>query len=379
MSLRCGVLVAALCFAWRGVPAQGGAPAPCPLVDLSGDAARQVVVDRVSGRYLGHPSTLLLEDGKTILCAYPEGHGQGPIVLRRSEDGGRTWSARLRVPESFATSLETPTLHRVVDAAGKRRVLLWSGLYPARRALSEDDGRSWTQLETAGEFGGIVVMGSVEAVPSKPGRYLAWFHDDGRYLTKGGQRGTPVVFTLYQTASDDGGVTWSTPRAIVAASDVHLCEPGAVRSPDGKTVALLLRENSRRKASHVTFSADEGATWSAPRELAPTLTGDRHVARYAKDGRLVVTFRDMDAASPTKGDWVLWVGDFTDLERGGRGRLRARLMDNHHGWDCGYPGLELLPEGTFVATSYGHWTKGESPWIVSLRLRLDELEARLPR
>jgi hypothetical protein len=49
-------------------------------------------------------------------------------------------------------------------------------------------------------------------------------------------------------------------------------------------------------------------------------------------------------------------------------------MDNHHRWDCAYPGVEVLPDGTFVSTPYGHWTKGESPYIVSVRFTLDELD-----
>jgi hypothetical protein len=104
------------------------------------------------------------------------------------------------------------------------------------------------------------------------------------------------------------------------------------------------------------------------------LTGDRHVARYAPDGRLVVTFRDMAAASPTRGDWVLWVGTYDDLLTGGRGQYRVRLMDNAHDWDCGYAGLEVLPDGVFVATSYGHWQADQEPYIVSVRFRLPELD-----
>jgi len=38
-----------------------------PLVDLAGQTHRQVVVDREPGQYLGHPTTVLLEDGKTII------------------------------------------------------------------------------------------------------------------------------------------------------------------------------------------------------------------------------------------------------------------------------------------------------------------------
>jgi hypothetical protein len=55
---------------------------------------------------------------------------------------------------------------------------------------------------------------------------------------------------------------------------------------------------------------------------------------------------------------------------------RVRLMDNHHGDDCAYPGLELLPDGTFVTTTYGHWTAGEPPYVVSVRFTLAELDAR---
>jgi len=88
----------------------------------------------------------------------------------------------------------------------------------------------------------------------------------------------------------------------------HLCEPGALRSPDGKQIAVLLRENSR------------------------TLVR------------------------------LKWWSD------------RVRLMDNYNAWDCAYPGLELLPDGTFVTTTYGHWVAGAEPYLVSMRLTLAELD-----
>ena len=49
------------------------------------------VVDREAGQYLGHPTTLLLEDNKTMLIVYPKGHGRGGIVYKRSLDAGLTW------------------------------------------------------------------------------------------------------------------------------------------------------------------------------------------------------------------------------------------------------------------------------------------------
>lgn len=98
---------AALALLTAGPPAPAADPPrgySIPLLDLSGQADRQVVVDREAGQYLGHPTTALLEDGKTILCVYPKGHGKGAIVYKRSTDGGKTWSDRLPTPKSWATS-----------------------------------------------------------------------------------------------------------------------------------------------------------------------------------------------------------------------------------------------------------------------------------
>ena len=348
-----------------------------PLVDLASDAKRQILVDREEGQYLGHPTTVLLEDGHTVLCVYPKGHGKGAIQLKRSTDGGLTWSPRQPVPDNWATSLETPTIHRVIDAHGRRRLIVWSGLWPARLSVSEDEGSSWSPLKAVGDWGGIVVMGSVEPVRNKPGHYLAWFHDDGRYISKGAQPANPAIFRLYQVRSEDGGLTWSQPRVLWSDSAIHLCEPGAVRSPDGRTLVLLLRENRRKLNSHFIVSTDEGASWSPPKELPLSLTGDRHTAKYARDGRLVISFRDTAKGSVTAGDWVAWVGQFSDLLSGREGQYRIRLGDNHHAWDCAYPGVEVLGDGTVLATTYGHWDAGKSPYIISVRFTLEEIDRRL--
>ncbi|MEZ6089542.1 MAG: sialidase family protein [Pirellulaceae bacterium] len=348
-----------------------------PTIDLDDQSQRQFVVDRETGQYLGHPTTALLDDGRTILCVYPKGHGRGPIVFKKSTDGGKTWSKRLPTPESWATSKEVPTLHRVVDAQGKKRIIMWSGLYPARLAVSNDEGETWGELNAVGDWGGIVVMGFVEPL-AKPGHYLAMFHDDGRYFTaNGANTGT---FTLYKTFSSDGGLSWSRPEAVFRSSEIHLCEPGCVRSPDGKRLAVLLRENARRKNSHIIFSDDQGESWTAPREVPLSLTGDRHVGKYDSQGRLLISFRCRSPQHeandrPFEGDWIAWVGTWQNLVDGKEGQYNVRLKENTKGYDAAYPGVEILPDDTFVVTTYGHWDEGLDPYIMTVRFKLSELDA----
>jgi hypothetical protein len=54
-------------------------------------------------------------------------------------------------------------------------------------------------------------------------------------------------------------------------------------------------------------------------------------------------------------------------------------MDNKKGHDTTYPGVEILPDGTFVTVTYGHWTQGESPYIMCVRFTLEELDGKVKK
>ena len=116
---------------------------------------------------------LLLANRQTIIGVYPKGHGEEAIVMKKSFDGGITWTDRLKVPGNWKTSKEVPTLHRVTDNRGVERIIMFSGLYPIRMAISEDDGLSWSQLEPIGKYGGVVAMSDVICL--KNGNYMAFF------------------------------------------------------------------------------------------------------------------------------------------------------------------------------------------------------------
>ena len=97
-----------------------------------------------------------------------------------------------------------------------------------------------------------------------------------------------------------------------------------------------------------------------------------------QDGRLVVAFRDQAPKSPTRGHFVAWVGTYEDVRQSRPGQYRIKLLHSHAGGDCGYPGLEGLPDGTIVATTYIKYRPGpQKHSVVSVRFKLGETDARI--
>jgi len=152
------------------------------------------------------------------------------------------------------------------------------------------------------------------------------------------------------------------------------------------THLMLLRENSRRHQSLFSVSRDSAKTWTAPKELPATLTGDRHVAKFCPDGRLVVAFRDVAKSSPTYGHYVAWVGGFEDILASKPGDYCIKLFHNtlrkssdkpgQGNADCGYSDLEVLPDGTIIATTYLKYAEGpEKHSVINTRFTLAETDA----
>jgi hypothetical protein len=194
-------------------------------------------------------------------------------------------------------------------------------------------------------------------------------------IRRPGETKDPRSNIVAQSESADGGLTWSSWRVLVDLGGLKPCEPEVVRSPDGKQLLCLLRENVRTEPAHLITSDDEGRTWTAVKPLPAGLHGDRHKAVFTPDGRLVVCFRDMGRTSPTKNHFVAWVGHYEDIISGRDGQYKIKLLHSHKGSDCGYPGVELLPDGTVVATTYVKYRPGEEQnSVVSVRFTLAETD-----
>lgn len=352
------------------------ASASVPLtVDLSNDAARQVIVAQGTPEvYQGHPTTLLMPDGKTIFAVWTYGHGGVCGPMKRSDDGGRTWSELLPVPESWTKAKNCPALYRLPDREGRARLFVFAGTGPdgcMHESVSEDDGKTWSDMKSTGL---ACVMPFCTVEPIDGGKTLLAMTN----LRRPGETKEKRSNVVAQSLSTDGGFTWSPWRIVCDLAGQGPCEPALVRSPNGKQLLCLMRENVNRVSLYMT-SDDEGRTWSAAKPLPPGLHGDRHAPRYAADGRLVVCMRDTGKSSPTKDHFIAWVGTYDDIVAGRNGQYRIKLLHSHARSDCGYPGLERLPDDTFVATTYVKYRPGpEKHSVVSVRFRLAETD-RLPR
>ena len=85
--------------------------------------------------------------------------------------------------------------------------------------------------------------------------------------------------------------------------------------------------------------------------------------------------RDTGPGSPTSTHFIAWVGRYEDIASGRDGAYRIKLLHSYRGGDNGYPGLELLRDGTFVATTYIKYRAGpEKNSVVSTRFTLTETD-----
>ncbi len=361
-----------------------------PVVDISGDAFRQTVIaEGTKDRYEGHPTTLLADDGRTMFCVWTTGHGGPCGQMARSDDGGRTWRRLDSIlPPIYArTHRNCPVLQKVKGSDGVTRYFVYSSKAKEGRGLgilmSEDLGKSWVELPCQPQLSaGMPPTGLMELKDGTVALFGQVFKDTAR--AKDRPTDDQVV---WMAISKDGGRTYGEMRLVMQAENRNLCEPCCLRSPDGRSLVLIARENRHKGRSMMAFSHDEGRTWTTPVDTPWALTGDRHEGVLLPDGRYVIAFRDQAVGSPTRGQYMAWVGTFDDLMNGRNGQCRIHLL-KHHGlagqfpggpWDTGYSGVELLPDGTVVCTTYSrHFADDRQSSVVSTRFKISEIDARCP-
>lgn len=393
--------------------------------------------------YVAHPDSVLLDNGD-IITAFSLGHGKGGTAMRISHDKGLSWEV-MDLPDSFANNQETPTIYKLNFTGGSQKLVLISGRpsWPTEGNLGEGwdasvstsldpdggcDGLVWSEMENfygpnadraeyvreagAEKFDAVVAMSALVQLKENGefvDKWMGLYHDDRTF----------TVYKTILTFNEEGQMEWSEPVRMLGqngewreyeeakslfgliVSGNGFCETEIIRSPDGNELAALFRVNAKSNYSYVTFSTDEGKTWSEPQTMSQELTGERHKAEYDPvTGKLVITMRNITYTEVPDGKtssswvsrgWVAWIGDYEDLKRGadGKGDMLVKLANTYNSGvseitefcnaDTGYAGLVVYPDGTFVTTGYGYFSPADDPehggqsYIISKQFKVQDL------
>ena len=393
--------------------------------------------------YVAHPDSVLLDNGD-IITAFSLGHGKGGTAMRISHDKGLSWEV-MDLPDSFANNQETPTIYKLDFTDGSQKLVLISGRpsWPTEGNLGEGwdasvstsldpdggcDGLVWSEMENfygpnadrakyvkeagAEKFDAVVAMSALVQLKENGefvDKWMGLYHDDRTF----------TVYKTILTFNEGGQMEWSDPVRLLGqngewreyeeakslfgliVSGNGFCETEIIRSPDGNELAALFRVNAKSNYSYVTFSTDEGETWSEPQTMSQELTGERHKAEYDPvTGKLVITMRNITYTEVPDGKpssswvsrgWVAWIGDYEDLKRGadGKGDMLVKLANTYNSGvseitefcnaDTGYAGLVVYPDGTFVTTGYGYFSPADDPdhggqsYIISKQFKVQDL------
>lgn len=205
---------------------------------------------------------LLFAEGRTPDCADTGAHD---VVLVRSRDGGRTWSAPAVVHAGRTGTAHNPV--PVVDARTGRISLVTTREYRTVWVQhSDDQGATWTAPR---EITVSVKQPSWSGYATGPGH--------GIQTTRGAHAGRLVIGTNYSVAadgskggalifSDDGGTTWQLGASDHGADpDLRVQELSVFERPDGALFAFARDENGANPATVASaISTDGGLTFSTP-------------------------------------------------------------------------------------------------------------------
>lgn len=234
--------------------------------------------------------TMVVTDRGTVLL-FCEGrkksrrdHGDVDLLLKRSEDGGRTWSQQVLIHEEGGEApIRVGNPCPIVERDGKTVHVLFTRGGGGKgdcffATTSKDDGKTWSPFQTASdnptakeytkdsfltEFGGTKVhvgAGPVHGIQTKSGRLIAPSYV-GQTVDGKGQGGSCTIY------SDDNGKTWKAGGIIPSVPEFGHGECTILERSDG-SLLMNMRIGPPNAYSFgyraISESKDGGLTWSKP-------------------------------------------------------------------------------------------------------------------
>jgi sialidase-1 len=235
----------------------------------------------------------IVATSKGTLLAYCEARKSGrgdwgaiDLLLRRSSDGGKTWSDPYKIAQVDGPHTKNPVAVRqklgnpgdvtynnpvaIADhATGAVHLLFCLEYMRCFYQRSDDDGKTFTRpREITDTFESLRKDYDWKVLATGPGHGIQL--QNGRLLVPawlstgtGGHAHRPSVVTTI--SSDDGGKTWQRGEIVANETDplTNPNETAAVQLADGR-VMLNIRSESKQHRRAVAFSKDGSSDWTRP-------------------------------------------------------------------------------------------------------------------
>ena len=214
------------------------------------------------------PGIVVATDGSVLAYCEARKTGLGDwedidVYLRRSTNGGKTWSPRKLLHDGGNNTVNNPVA--IVDRSGRIHFLYCIDYARCYYTHSDDHGQTFAApreiTDTFGNFRrdydwNVIATGPGHGIQLSNGRLLVPV-----WISSGGRRHRPsAVSTIY---SDDQGRTWRRGQ-IVCNHPKPLVNPSetlAVQLSDG-SVLLNIRNENRKYRRAVSTSRDGATNWS---------------------------------------------------------------------------------------------------------------------
>lgn len=372
--------------------------APSPVTPATRPSFERRVLDLGHLGSRGGPVETLPDGTLLWVTTEPEAPWTSPamwsitrVALRRSTDGGRSWSEpQILRRGSKDYSVLSHGLKRTVRGALVHIFTHYSGYDYATGSpdkssnvalvhRSEDGGRTWSEPEPLPT--GVRYVGDTLSIETlRDGRIIYPF----AYLTN--VRSQFACSVLY---SDDDGRTWRRSPSVLEAGgggfESGASEPTVVELPDG-TLWMLIR--AQTGFLWESWSHDRGETWSKAVPSRLPSSNAPATARRLRDGSIAVAWNNHIHSNYARQSLVL------GLTRDGRTFDALREIDFTDFPDndaepalhVTYPYLTETGDGR-LAVSYnkGHWMRHNRPalalvdpaWLLARNETVDFHEGRI--
>ncbi len=367
---------------------------PIPTLDVSIDKSIVNIIEYAPTSTRLHTTAVRLSTrGENLLLAYTK-HNSRQITLRKSSDGGQSWSTPLSdnllignpIKHISMFTLTGRTLlpkeyrkeRRLSRLANRNNLILFFEGYPIKAAISPDNGEQWLKSFNVIESSDMIVTSMIKL---NDGVFMALLNS-GKHPYNGRQ-------VIYKSYSQDGGLTWTYPE-IAIKHNIYSIENACIArlTHRNKKYLVVLANEQKHQTGVISVSTDEGKTWSYPVELPSFIQGDRYsIATLANKMYIVYrdTYGNKGQNNPTRGDLMLWSGTMADLEHGGKSSVRVRLADlpsvevqqqneAKNRTSIETPTINILAKNRLSIIVYGMWDEKLPPNIRSYTIHLGKLE-----